>query len=55
MAMETALMMTIDDLRAQNEKMREALEKFADERNWIGDLWAGHDNEPWIIAQEALK
>ena len=52
-------------LRAENERLREALEQFADPTNWqrmsheyIGDyaLWVGvpETDTPWTIARAAL-
>jgi len=46
-------------LRAENERMRSALEKFANRDNWHDDevapiSWQGNGKVPWLQAAEAL-
>ena len=53
-----------DQLQSENKRLRKALDKYADERNWFieitDDGWDMSESsqlpsEPWKIAQEALK
>ena len=55
----------IEDIRSENERLREALEEYADDLNWscYQDIhsrvfiqhWNGEGGYPWEIAREALK
>ena len=50
-----------DVLRAENQRLRDALEKYADNSNWLYDTeyciyeWQGEADNPASLAQEALK
>ena len=50
-----------DVLRAENKRLRAALEKYADNSNWLHDTeyciyeWQGEADNPASLAQEALK
>ena len=51
----------IDYLEAENKRLRAALEKYADNSNWLYDTeyciyeWQGEADNPASLAQEALK
>ena len=57
----TELANKVIKLEAENARLRAALEKFADESNWLRDEeyriyeWQGVEDVPFNIAKEALK